>query len=99
METVSLDAFVIDSLMPDLVGHDRQPSAFLVFLHLWRKTLGGRRTACASYQMIANGTGLSKRAVQLAVATLARRELLDVQRKSATAAPVFSLLCHWRSRS
>ena len=28
--------------MPDLVGHDRQPSAFLVYLTLWRQTPRGR---------------------------------------------------------
>jgi hypothetical protein len=30
MTTLPLDAYIIDTLMPDLVGHDRQPSAFLV---------------------------------------------------------------------
>ena len=33
-------AYVLDTLMADLVGHDRQPSAFLVYLHLWRRTAG-----------------------------------------------------------
>ena len=28
--TVTLDPYVVDTLMADLVGHDRQPSAFLV---------------------------------------------------------------------
>jgi len=38
--SVEIDAYVLDNLMADLVGHDRQPSAFLVYLFLWRRTLG-----------------------------------------------------------
>ena len=34
VETVQLDAYVLDTLMRDLTGHDRQPSAFLVYLSL-----------------------------------------------------------------
>ena len=37
---VTLDAYILDSLMPDLVGHDRQPSAFLVYLYLYRHARG-----------------------------------------------------------
>jgi hypothetical protein len=48
--------------------------------------------------MLADGTGLSKRAVQDAVRVLARRQLVEVKRKSVTATPVFSLRCHWRDR-
>ena len=40
MTTVPVDAYVLDTLMADLVGHDRQPSAFLVYLFLWRRTHG-----------------------------------------------------------
>ena len=29
-----MDDYVFDTLMPDLVGHDRQPSAFIVYLFL-----------------------------------------------------------------
>ena len=29
---LSLDHYVVDTLMRDLVGHDRRPSAFLVYL-------------------------------------------------------------------
>ena len=40
MAAMALDGYVVDTLMPDLVGHDRQPSAFLVYLLLWRRTHG-----------------------------------------------------------
>ena len=33
-EPARFDPYLLDSLMPDLVGHDRQPSAFLVYLYL-----------------------------------------------------------------
>jgi hypothetical protein len=33
---MELDDYVVDVLMPDLVGHDRHPSAFLVYLFLSR---------------------------------------------------------------
>ena len=29
LATVSFDAYILDTLMADLVGHDRRPSAFL----------------------------------------------------------------------
>jgi hypothetical protein len=37
MKTVRFDFYVLDGLMPDLVGHDKQPSAFIVYLYLWTK--------------------------------------------------------------
>jgi hypothetical protein len=98
MQRLLLDAYVLDALMPDLVHHDRRPSAFLVFLYLWRRTAGASRTAVASYQMLSDGTGLSKGAVQEAVRVLARRRLVEIKRKNATATPVFALRCHWRER-
>lgn len=97
-ERFGVDAYVVDALMPDLVGHDRRPSAFLVYLFLWRKSGGAARPTSASYQMLADGTGLSKRAVQTAIRTLERRQLVAIVRKTATATPIFTLRCHWRAR-
>jgi hypothetical protein len=98
MEGLAVDPYVIDSLMPDLVGHDRRASAFIVYLYLWRRTRGGSRPARASHRMIADGTGLSKGAVQAAVRWLSQRRLVETKRSAATAAPSFTLVCHWRSR-
>jgi len=91
--SVALDAYVVDVLLGDLVGHDRQPSAFLVYL--W---LAGREThpVQVSYQDLAIRTGLSRSAVQTAVAHLKRRGLLDVTRASLTATPVYEVLRPWR---
>jgi hypothetical protein len=98
MERVAVDPYVIDSLMPDLVGHDRRASSFVVYMYLWRRTRGASRPARASLQMIADGTGLSKGAVQAAVRWLAQRRLVEAKRSSATSAPSFTLVCHWRQR-
>jgi DNA-binding GntR family transcriptional regulator len=83
--------------MPDLVGHDRQPSAFLVYLYLWRQTDGaGARAAQVALVDIAEATGLSKRAVQDALGRLAKRKLLTVTRDSITAVPVYTVLRPWQ---
>jgi hypothetical protein len=97
MITLPLDAYIVDTLMPDLVGHDRQPSAFLVYLYLWRQTHGsGAQTAQVALLDIAEATGLSKRAVQGAVGRLAKRQLVAVVRQSITAVPVYGVLLPWR---
>jgi DNA-binding GntR family transcriptional regulator len=93
---VELDPYVLDALMPDLVGHDRRPSAFLVYLLLWRHTRGGRvRRVPLSLGALAEGTGLSKRAVQGALATLRRRRLVSAERASTTAVPEYTLHRTW----
>lgn len=96
-ERVTLDAYVVDALMPDLVGHDRTPAAFVVFLYLWRRTRGGTRTAVVSHAMVADGTGLAKRSAQAALRHLETRGLVTVRRASATAASVVTLTCDWRT--
>jgi DNA-binding MarR family transcriptional regulator len=91
-----LDPYVFDTLMPDLVGHDRQPSAFVVYLYLWRHARGRRtRRAAASLQQIASDTGLSKSAVQQAIRTLKRRRLVESRQASATSVPVYTVLQPW----
>ena len=99
MQKVSLDAYVVDILMPDLVGHDRRPAAFLVYLFLMRRALRGRRDQVAvSLQTIATGTGLAKSTVQSAVRHLKRRKLLDPGVAATTAAPVRAILRPWYHR-
>ena len=94
---VRFDAYVLDTLMRDLTGHDRQPSAYLVYLCLWHHASGGRRKqATMSLQRLAEETGLSKRAVQRAVAHLLRRGFLRAERTHATAVPEYEVLRPWR---
>lgn len=97
MNTLTLDTYILDSLMPDLAGHDRQPSAFLVYLLLWKLTHGaGTADAQVALRDIAENTGLSKRSVQSALGWLVKRKLIAVTRASITAVPVYTVNCPWR---
>ena len=97
MSPLPLDEYIVDNLMPDLVGHDRQPSAFLVYLLLWRQTHGaGSATTQLALRDLASATGLSKRSVQAALSRLARRKLIRVERESITAIPVYTICRPWR---
>lgn len=96
MSPIDLDAYVIDILMRDLVGHDRSPSAYLVYLWLWARTGGGRRRYAASLQTIALETGLSKSSVQNAVRALrGRRHLIATESPGPTQPPVYEVLKPW----
>ncbi len=97
---LGLDPYIVDVLMRDLAGHDRSPSAFLVYLWLWRMSRGeGRPRIGASLQTIADRTGLSKSAVQAAVRHLTRRQLIAATRDGPTSAPVYEVLEPWRRLS
>ena len=91
-----LDRHIVDTLMPDLVGHDRKPSAFVVFLYLWCRGRGGARRSTASLQRIALETGLSKSAVQYALRALRKRRLVTSRQRSATSVPEHTLHAPWR---
>jgi len=98
-DIVPVDDYVLDVLMRDLVGHDQQPAAFLVYLWLYgRAARQNWRPVSASLRMIADETGLSKSAVQTASATLRRNELITTSRAHATAVPQHRVLRHWRVR-
>jgi predicted transcriptional regulator len=93
---VTLDNYVIDVLMRDLVAHERSPASFVVFIHLWRRTHGSNRTSIhQSHQQIAEATGLSKSSVQGAIRRLLRRRLVSARRASRTARPEYSVLRPW----
>ena len=96
MNRVAVDAYVLDSLMRELVGHDKKPSAFLVYLHLWRRSVGGTLGRIpASHQSVAQGTGLSKSAVQAAIKVLLRRKLIRATRGSPTGVPRYDVRRPW----
>jgi len=83
--------------MRDLVGHDQQPAAFLVYLCLYGQATRKKwKPVAASLRMLADATGLSKSAVQIAFANLRRRELIVTTRDHATATSRHRVLRHWR---
>ena len=99
MQKLALDAYVIDVLMPDLVGHDRSPATFVVYLFLLRLALASRRDEVSvSLQTIATRTGLAKSTVQAALRRLRRRELLDPDIVASAAFPVRAILRPWVRR-
>ncbi|WP_404334182.1 helix-turn-helix domain-containing protein [Sphingomonas sp. MMS12-HWE2-04] len=95
MAALPLDRYVIDVLMPDLVGHDRKPSAYLVYLLI--EALEGDR-APLGYASIAERTGLSRRTCQDAIAHLERRGLIAVERRADNEAARFRPLRPWIRR-
>lgn len=95
---VPLDPYITDVLLRDLVGHDRAPSAFLVYLWLWRMSHGKKRPAIgASLQTIATETGLSKSSVQNAVRWLKQRRLITSKLAGPTETPVYVVHQPWRT--
>jgi hypothetical protein len=99
VSTLSLDRYVIDILMPDLVGHDRRPAAFIVYLFLLRSAANaGRDTVSVSLQTIATKTGLSKSTVQAAIRHLERRRLLDPAIVATVKNPTRRVLKPWATR-
>jgi hypothetical protein len=93
---LSLSSYLVDVLMRDLAGHDRSPSAFIVYLWLWRWSHGeGRDMVGASLQTMATETGLSKSAVQGAVRRLKQRRLVEGTRAHQTDAPIYTVHQPW----
>lgn len=94
MSATSLDRYVFDTLMRDLVGHDRRPAAYLVYVALAAEAQRGRRTW--SHSQLAGQTGLSKRTIQDSLRHLATRELIKIQRDAPTEAGLIEVLAPWQ---
>ena len=96
MRKLSIDEYIVDTLMGDLCGHDRQPSAFLVYLFLYCKTKSiKQRSIEISLRNIAESTGLSKRSVQNAINRLHDRQLVGIARRGITDIPRYSVFSPW----
>lgn len=93
--SITLDWYILESLMADLVGHDRRPSAYILYLALVRLSASSGEVGI-SLQGLATETRLSKTAVQRSVAHLKRRGLIAVRRTGRTHAPRYKVLQPWR---
>jgi hypothetical protein len=91
----ALDDYVVDVLMRDLVGHDRRPVSFLVYLWLAAEQQRHGKAVQASYREVAESIGVSKSSVQAAVNWLVRRKLLGVSKENSTATPRYTVLRPW----
>src|SRR2546421_12869825 len=100
MLQVTFDSYVIDGLLRDIVGHDRRPTSFVVYLYLYRHA--SEKPAWSvrlSHQSIADATGLSRSTVQGALSHLQRRELIASSRANPTAVPLHRVLRPWQRLS
>ncbi len=96
-QTIAVDDYVLDVLMRDIVGHDRQPAAYLVYVWLYGQAARAKwKPVAASLRILAEATGLSKSAVQTALELLRRRELIASTSDHPTATPRHRVLRPWR---
>ena len=95
---LTIDDYVTDVLMRDLVGHDKRPVCFLVYLWLASEQQRRGGQVQISYQELAESIGVSKSSAQTAVGWLAQRKLLSVSKATVTATPCYWVLSPWRTR-
>ena len=94
-----VDNYILGNLLRDLVGRDKWPSAYAVYLFLWWKSAGSRkRSVRISHRGIADETGLSKSGVQAAIRHLNRRKLLRSRLATPTSTPEHFVLRPWLRR-
>jgi hypothetical protein len=97
MHSLELDPYIVFTLMRDLTGHDKKPSAFLVFIYLWSVARGSPQTQVSvSYQDLADAIGISKSTAQSAVYHLTERRLIKVSLKHGTSIPDYTVNPTWR---
>jgi hypothetical protein len=95
MSQVAIESYLIDCLLPDLVGHDRLLSSFVVYLLLYCQAQQTNWSVRLSHQAIAKATGLSRSAVQSALAHLQKRQLIATSRAHPTAVPLHRVQRPW----
>lgn len=91
-----VDDYLTDVLMRDLVGHDKRPASFLVYLWLFAEQQKQNAAVAISYQQLAESIGVSKSAAQSAVGWLVQRKLLKVSKTSVTATPSYTVQRPWK---
>lgn len=93
---LSLDEYITEVLMRDLVGHDRRPASFLIYLWLAAEQQRKGAAVQISYQDLAESTGVSKSSAQAAVGWLVRRKLIAAKKATVTSTPEYNVLTPWR---
>jgi hypothetical protein len=91
-----IDDYVTDVLMRDLVGHDKRPVSFLVYLWLAAEQQRRASSVRISYQDLAESIGISKSSAQAATGWLVRRKLLLVSKATVTATPQYKVQSPWK---
>jgi aryl-alcohol dehydrogenase-like predicted oxidoreductase len=94
---IKLDDYVLDTLMRDLVGHDRRSASFLVYLWLAAEQQRRKSAVSISYSDLAESVGVSKSSAQVAIAWLIHRKLVSSTKANVTATPSYSVQTPWRA--
>jgi hypothetical protein len=97
--TIRIDDYILDALLRDLIGHDRKPAAFLVYLWLTGEQCRRKSPVAISYIELAQNTGLSRSSTQASIRWLVGRKLLSSTKANATAVPVYTVQFPWRKRA
>jgi len=93
---MTIDPYLRETLMRDLVAHSRSAAAFLVYFQLYGLTLGaGRNSVAMSHSVLAELTGISRRSVQTAIGHLIDRRLVRRHTVRPTSVPVYTVLTPW----
>ena len=95
---LKLDPYITDVLLRDLVGHDRRPASFLVYIWLTAEQQRQTSAVTISYQDLAESIGISKSSAQSAIGWLIRRKLLAATKATVTATPTYKVLTPWKTR-
>ncbi len=90
-----LDDYITDTLMRDLVGHDRKPVSFLVYLWLAAEKAKTHGEVRVSYRQVAESVGISKSSAQSAIRWLLKRKLLTQKKQTVTATPAYTVRSPW----
>jgi hypothetical protein len=96
---VKVDEYVLDSLMRDLVGHDRRPVSYLVYLWMAAEQQRQNRPVSISYGDLAESVGVSKSSAQSAVTWLIHRKLISSTKANVTATPNYTVQTPWKVNS
>ena len=94
---IKLDEYVLDSLMRDLVGHDRRPVSYLVYVWLAAEQQRQKKPVSISYGDLAESVGVSKSSAQGAVAWLIQRKLISSTKANITATPTYTVHNPWKA--
>jgi len=92
---IFLDDYVFDVLLRDLVGHDRRPVGFLVYVWLAAEQQHRGGAVQISYRELAENIGVSKSSVQTGIGWLVRRKLITTSKDKVTATPVYTVRTPW----
>jgi hypothetical protein len=93
---LTIDDYVTEVLMRDLVGHDKRPVSFLVYLWLAAEQQRRNSAVRISYQELAESIGISKSSAQAAIGWLLRRKLVLVSKVTVTATPQYKVQSPWK---